>query len=141
MKIELTISDWKYLGQYISEHSDPGTLKEIEFHFEHSNNAYICLMNPAFYKKFVNLICNMLCEGAEFNEELFSVYTKIKRQEIVYEQSIRHTINSKPLILGDEEAYQYIEALCRALTYSQHALTKHQIGLIDTIIARISGQE
>lgn len=43
------------------------------------------------------------------------------------EQSLRHTINSKPLIIGDEGAYQYIEALGRALTYSQHALTKHQI--------------
>lgn len=98
-------------------------------------------MSSASYKRFIGYICTLLIEGTELDEELFSIYTKIKRQEIVYEQSIRHTINSKPLILGDEEAYQYIEALGRALTYSQHALTKHQIGLIDTIIARISGQE
>lgn len=141
MKIELPISDWEYIGQYVREHGDMGTLKDIEFAYEHINNSYMCIMSSASYKRFIGYICTLLIEGTELDEELFSIYTKIKRQEILYEQSLRHTINSKPLIIGDEGAYQYIEAMGRALTYSQHALTKHQINLIDTIIARISGQE
>ena len=141
MKIELTNSECSYLSQYISEHGYREIFEDIKFHYQPSNNSYIGLMNSVSYKRLVDCICNRLIECDELDEELFAIYSKIKRQEIVYEQSLRHTINALPLIVGDEGAYQYIEALSRALTYSQHALTKHQIALIDTIIARISGQE
>lgn len=141
MKIELTNSDGKYLSQYINEHGYQDILKDIQINYDRSSNSYICIMNSVTYKNFVDFICTWLFEGQELDEELFAIYAKIKRQEVLYEQFLRRTSNSKPLILNGEGAYQYIEALGIALTESQHALTKHQINLIDTIIARISGQE